>query len=222
MKKEVKLIKSIAIIFLYFIINTFLSIVLKNYLKSSNFWISYLSAISVSLISMIILYLIFRKNFNQDFIKFRKNYRNYLKIGIKNWIIGLLLMVIVNNILIYVLGGIALNEEQNREILKKLPLYAGIVMIFIGPFCEETIFRLNLKNIFNKWYTYAITSGLLFGLAHVLGTTGKEFLFFIPYSILGFYFAKTYYETDNIFTSITIHSLHNAIAILMIILTGAF
>ena len=41
-----------------------------------------------------------------------------------------------------------------------------------------------------------------------------EILYIIPYGALGFFFAKAFYETDNIFSSISVHMIHNTIAVL--------
>ena len=55
-----------------------------------------------------------------------------------------------------------------------------------------------------------ITSGLLFGLVHVMGANNYfEYLLIVPYGALGFMFAKTITETDNIYSTILLHMLHN-------------
>ena len=72
--------------------------------------------------------------------------------------------------------------------------------------------------IVNKWYTFAIVTGLLFGLAHIAEYTLLELLFIIPYGALGFFFAKAIYETDNIYTGYIAHLFHNSLCILLIIL----
>ena len=86
-----------------------------------------------------------------------------------------------------------------------------------APITEELIFRKSIKDfISNKWL-YVIVSGLLFGGVHVISSLGSDwgFLYLIPYCSLGMVFAHLYYETDNIFSTITIHSIHNTLAILL-------
>jgi len=86
---------------------------------------------------------------------------------------------------------------------------------------EELVFRKAFKDaIKNKWL-FIIISGLIFGGMHVVGsyTTITDLLFIIPYSCLGFAFAAAYYNTDTIFTSITLHMIHNTILTVTSILT---
>ena len=66
------------------------------------------------------------------------------------------------------------------------------------------------------------TITLLFGGMHLLSASSlKELLFIIPYGSLGFFFAKAYYETDNIYTSIIMHIFHNSLSIFFILLGNA-
>ena len=99
-----------------------------------------------------------------------------------------------------------------------MPITNMITMIIIGPLLEEITFRASFKNAFSKWYPFALTTGFLFGLAHIAEYTLLEFLFIIPYGALGFFFAKAFYETDNIYTSYIAHFFHNFLCIILIIL----
>ena len=51
---------------------------------------------------------------------------------------------------------------------------------------------------------------------HVLGsvTNTIDYLYIIPYLGIGISFAYLYDKTNNIFSTITMHSLHNTIAII--------
>ena len=63
-----------------------------------------------------------------------------------------------------------------------------------------------------------ITSGLLFGLVHVIGADNPlEYLLIIPYGALGMMFAKTINETDNVYSTILLHMLHNGCLTLLAI-----
>ena len=94
--------------------------------------------------------------------------------------------------------------------------------IIIGPITEEVMMRIILKEHFSK-ISYILLSGLLFGLLHVVFSLSNnllELLYIIPYGALGCALASIYYKTDNIWTNITFHALHNTICIL-ILLIGA-
>ena len=66
-----------------------------------------------------------------------------------------------------------------------------------------------------------IISGLIFGLIHISGdVTINNFLMSIPYMIMGWTFGYIYYESDNIFTTMTLHFVHNTILFILQIIGG--
>ena len=170
-----------------------------------------------SIVLAVILFFIFRKDIIKEFNKFRKKFWDNFDIGIKNYFIGLVIMIVSNILINKVFGGAgANNEEAVQGMITTLPWAMLITAGFLAPWSEELIFRKNIRNIFkNKWF-YASVSGLLFGLAHVLGQTNNfvDWLFIIPYGSLGFFFATSYYDTDTIFTPIFFHMIHNIVLIL--------
>ena len=60
---------------------------------------------------------------------------------------------------------------------------------------------------------YILTSGLVFGSLHVIGSLKNlyELVYIIPYSIPGFIFAYVYIKSKNIMVPITLHFIHNGI-----------
>ena len=93
-------------------------------------------------------------------------------------------------------------------------------MILFGPFIEELVFRLPFKEkIKNKYLFYFITI-LLFAGVHVFNglSSVTELVFFIPYGALSASFAYILDKTDNIFSTIIIHTLHNTFSIVVILL----
>lgn len=209
----------IAALFLYLKINLNNSFILKNILN-----------ISIYLITALVLTFIFRKSLKKQFALFKENFQDNLKVGFKWWGIGLLIMIVGNIFLNLILfkGSIAANEEANRTILKELPIFAFLSMGLIIPYIEELVFRMGFKKSFKNALPFAIFSGLFFGGMHVLTSfelnTMKEnwqqFLYIIPYGGLGFAFAYAYFETKNIFTTISIHSIHNILVLITLVLGG--
>ena len=167
-----------------------------------------------NIILVFILFLIYRKDLIRDWDKFRANVFDNLDEGIKYWFLGLVGMVVSNLIINFVFkGGQAGNEQAVQDYIKYLPWLMLINVGLLGPIVEELVFRKAFKDaIKNKWL-FIIISGLIFGGMHVVGsyTTITDLLFIIPYSCLGFAFAAAYYNTDTIFTSITLHMIHNTI-----------
>ena len=171
-----------------------------------------------SIIVFIILFFIYRKDLKKDFKKFRKNHYEYMDIGLKWWGIGLVIMFTSNYILTFVLkGGGANNEQAVQSMIKSVPWLMLIDAGFIAPFNEEIVFRKSVKDIFKNKWLFVLMSFLLFGGAHVISSakTIIDYLYLIPYGALGGAFALAYYETDNIFTTISVHMIHNIILIIL-------
>ena len=173
---------------------------------------------------MIIIYTIYHKNINHDFKTYFKNFDKFFSKSIKYYIIGYIIMII-SNILIsfFFTNATATNEEIVRSLIDKYPLYMFFSVSIYAPFVEEIIYRKCIYDIVystkeNKYtkYIYIISSGFIFAALHVLDSTSNiaDYIYIIPYLSLGIAFAALYEKTHNIFSTITMHSLHNTLAIL--------
>lgn len=170
---------------------------------------------------LIILIIIYRRELIKEFKLFKKNLLENLDTGIKYWLIGLLVMMISNIIITYILGlNQAQNEQAVQKMINKMPIMMLITAGFIAPITEEITFRKTFKNMFLNKYLFIILSGLVFGSMHVITSYSNplELLYIIPYGSLGMAFAAMYYKTDTIYTSISMHMLHNTILTLISIL----
>ena len=130
--------------------------------------------------------------------------------------------MMITNIIIINITNInnSTNQEYITKLLGKYPIYTIVATILIAPLTEELIFRLNIRKIFKNKWLFIILSFLLFGGVHVISSakTILDYLYIIPYGALGAAFAYSYYKTNNLFTSITLHMFHNIILILISIL----
>ena len=179
----------------------------------SNKMIVLLSAFS-SIGIAFILFFIYHKDLKKEFKKFMKDPMGNMDVGMKYWIIGLIIMMVSNLFLSQVLKSSGANNENTvQEMLKSLPWLMVIIAGFFAPFSEEIVFRKTLKDIFKNKWVFAELSFLLFGGAHVIDSakTIIDYLYIIPYGALGGAFALAYYDTDTIFTSMTMHMIHNLI-----------
>lgn len=151
---------------------------------------------------------------------FKKNYKSYLEKGFSYWACGFVAMMVLNFIIVFLLGDIAPNENANRELLELYPIYSRMSIVLIAPLTEELLFRLNFKNTIKGRYKWIIFTGIVFASTHILFSyTGPtDFLYLIPYASLGIAFSAGFYDTDNIFTSIAMHILHNSICLGVILL----
>lgn len=213
--------KSFGLIFMLLFGPSFFVIFLfgNNY---SNFSLTSRAIVSLvaNLLILIILYICYRDTLKRDFKNFfNKNIFNNLEIAFKYWLGGFLIMIISNLIITFITnGGMAANEESIREMIDLVPLYMIFNVSIYAPFTEELIFRKSIRDfIFNKWI-YILISGIIFGALHIITndiTNYTDLLFLIPYCALGISFSALYTKTNNIYSSISMHMLHNSIAILL-------
>lgn len=131
---------------------------------------------------------------------------------------------IIGFFLIWFLGVLTLqlvsqgkSISTNQQVLNKIELQSGnlfkIMVAFIAPFCEETVFRGMFFNTFftkatsfNKWIGILV-SGLLFAYMH--DPAFSKFIF--VYWTLGSVLAWVYIKTKDLRYSILVHMAYNAI-----------
>lgn len=220
-KKIINILISIIIFLLYY----FFPYILDFLIEISNIDLSNFSApviiillILMELIPVLFLVIIYRKDLKKEF-KIHKetikdNFDNYIRL----WLLALILMTISNTIIQLFTGSdISNNEQAVRDIASLLPIYSLFSTCICAPIGEELAYRKTIGNIFPNRKLAIVMSGLIFGLAHVLGTyTGLiDFLYVIPYGLFGAVFMYMYLNSKTICSTMTIHFLHNTI--LMII-----
>ncbi len=210
--------KGIFFIILYFILQIFIyALFYKDIYNKTNLVLANIATIFVDLLILFIFIIIFRKKLIPDFNNFKKDYKKLLSNNVKYWCIGLSIMIITNFVINLIIGNMPTNEETNRLILANYPVSSIISMVIVAPIIEELITRKMFKDVFKNQYVYIIFSGLLFGFLHLLVSKSLlELLYIIPYASLGCSFAKMYYDTDNLWTNIFFHSVHNLLAIILI------
>lgn len=219
----------ILIFLLYLMLNMYTSSFFIKDIYSENQVLVNLALIASNFITLIIFVFIYRKTIVKDLYKFNKK---DFKTGFNYWITGIVLMILLNVILSIIGGTLVDNETTNREIIKNFLPYAIFGMCIYAPVVEELVFRRALRPLFNNKYLYGLTSGLIFGSIHLFDEIAKllstgvftiNLLYVLPYVGLGMFFAFSYYETDNIYSTITFHSIHNFIAIIFnILMNGGF
>lgn len=168
-------------------------------------------------ILVILSILLYFKDIKKHFINIKKTKKKKLVImldtSFRYWLIGLAIMV-VSNFIIGKLGiGTSANDTSVINMLESSPIVAGISVILLAPFIEEMVFRMGFKDVLNKKWLFILTSGIIFGSIHVIGSISSAFelLYLIPYCGLGIAFAAIYEESDNIFISFLFHVLHNSL-----------
>lgn len=177
----------------------------------------FLSFLNDSLL-IILLIKIYQKTYKKDKKTFfDENTKNHIKYALKYWLLGLIIMIISNQIIaIFTNGELATNEKAVRSLINNYPLYMVFQLIIYAPLTEEIIFRKSIKDIIQNKSLYIFISGLIFGGMHMISSikAPQDLLYLIPYCSLGFVFAYLYQKTDNIFYSIVAHSAHNTLALI--------
>ncbi|WP_148262281.1 CPBP family intramembrane glutamic endopeptidase [Mycoplasma suis] len=132
-------------------------------------------------------------------------------------IFGLLLIEIIVAISIYhvmklifpsVEGTRNQEEIENKMSKTENILFAAFNTVMIAPVVEELIYRRALLKIAKFSNIAVVTSSLLFAISH-MSVTQETIFHLTVYFVGGMFFALTYKYFRNIWTSITLHSLHN-------------
>lgn len=207
-------------IFLFFAIQIGFQIVFYDIFVQKNFLVNNILLLIMEFVLMSILILMNRKKLKNDYADFNENHKKYLKYGFKLWFIGLIIMMISNVIIAGMTKGLASNEEANRQLMLQYPIYMVISTMMLAPFNEELTFRGNFKDAFKNKKVFILFTAFVFASVHVLNgiTSPLELLYYIPYGALSIAFGKIYMETDNIYTTMVIHSVHNSLSIILLVI----
>ena len=210
-------------IIIYFGLNIGISFLISIFLPKTipflkNPWFLSIINLIAPLITCIVLIICYQNIFHQKFQDFKTNFVKYLNIMIKYYLAGFLLMIVTNSLISSITKTMPQNEIQNRTLFNSLPLYSIISSIFLAPITEEIVFRASFKDLPLNINLKSLISALIFGLLHVI--FNGDILFAIPFAALGYFLARTYYETDNIYTSISIHMFHNILCLFVLFIFG--
>lgn len=209
--------KTFGLILLLLIGPSFFVLIFGSNIESFSLTIKVILSLISNLIIIGILCFIYRDTLLTDLKGFfNKNFGENIELAFKYWFLGFLVML-GSNLIISIItnGGIAGNEESVRELIDSAPLYMVFDVAIYAPITEELIFRKSIRDfISNKW-VYILVSGIIFGGLHVVGAVESpiDWLFLIPYCSLGIAFASLCRKSNNIFSSMCMHALHNSIAI---------
>ena len=182
------------------------------------------------LVYMLIIFLIYKKDIIKNFKDFKNNFLKIFELSFKYYLVGLFLMITSNLIISLIFSSAnANNEEIIREYIDLYPLYMLFSVSIHAPFVEEMIFRKAIHDCFKPFkesnfnkYFYILLSGFIFAGLHVVGLSDNliDYIYIIPYLSLGIAFASLYQKSNNIFSTIMMHCLHNTVTVLLYLLVG--
>lgn len=214
-----ELLKGIGIIFSYLFVGVILNIsfsFIKN--EKISFFLLYFGL-------ALIFGIIYLKDLKNDFKSFKNNYKSILKTTFIYWLIGLIIMIISSNIIKFIGISEIVNQSENIDYFKKMPIVYSIVVITLVPLIEELVFRRSLKYSSSNKHIYAFISGFIFALLHITSSLTNFnnlilLLYLIPYGAVSIAFGYSYKKTNNIYGTIIIHSIHNLISLIEVIILG--
>lgn len=220
-----ELIKGLLVICSYFILTFILQIpfIFLYQLHIINEELLYI-LVYLSLAIVFILY--YKKDLITEFKDFKTNYKSILKITFNYWLKGVFIMIVSTFIISFInIPTNTTNQENNINMLKTIPIAEIIIASLLAPIIEELIFRKSLKNFTKNIHLYAYTTGLIFGGIHLISSIKSlsdlvMLIHIIPYSAVGIAFGYAYKKTNNIYGTIILHSIHNTISLLEIIILG--
>lgn len=219
-----KYLKSTLVFFSFFLFSLFTNLPFELFdtsikLLPNNWKAIYLTTMNIIYLGFLLM--IYNKDIIKYYQDFKKNGKKYINQTIRYWYFGLIIMIISNMVINFLNpNDLAQNEQAVRELLGIVPLYMIFSTVIYAPLTEEIICRKIIKDIIKNKWGFIIVSAILFGGAHVLASiqTYWDILYIIPYGTLGGIFAYIYYKTNNLFTPIVIHALHNTILITLYLL----
>ncbi len=165
-------------------------------------------------IQALILGYLLRKDIKRDFLTFKGNFKTYMRYIFPKLGIFFIIYIVISVPIALIAGKISTNQAQLNEL--PLALTATMAILF-APILEEFMFRGLLRKSIPNDTLFMIISSFVFGAAHMLYAEENlmMYIYIIPYTLLGYFLARSYAKTNNIFTNISIHFLWNTFAILL-------
>lgn len=221
-EKTINVVKCIFLFLLFFTISAIPVLIFRIDINKFNDLDKVIYSLSCSLLFLSIIMLCYRKTLVKDFKPYFKNFGKNFENSFKYYLVGVGVMIFSNLIITLLFqGDLSTNETTVRSYINASPLLMAIDISFYAPLAEELLFRKSIRDVVKNKWLYIFISGFIFGGMHVIGTEGLiGLLYLIPYCSLGFTFAYIYAKTDNIYSSIMLHFMHNTLT-LILLLVGA-
>jgi len=172
---------------------------------------------------LIVLLILYYDDLKKGFIKAKDNFNEFFDTSFKIWMLGFLGMVISNLVIGLVFpSATAGNENAVQSMIDLSPFVMLVCAGIVAPINEELAFRKAFYDVFKNKWVFILVSGFIFGGLHVIFSYESliDFVYVIPYSLLGMAFAYMVDKTDNILSSIMMHFIHNTAIIGFSILVG--
>ena len=170
----------------------------------------------LDLITLFAVILAFKNELKKSMKHFKKNLKNFLKYLLYTMIVFATLSAIITLLCNLIVGDIPENQSA-LEAYNYLYLLFG--SIIYAPIVEELIYRGVLRKIIKNDKIFIIISGIIFGLAHVIGSSSIiQYIYIFDYGFCGAYLAYLYTRYNNIYLNMSAHFIMNFIATLSMLI----
>lgn len=162
------------------------------------------------ILSFIAIIAFFINDIKLSIKEFDKNKKNYILYSLKVYFTTAVISGLLFMIMFIIIG----EDSTNQQLLEQEPAWLLLTTAIIhAPIVEELLYRGCLRKLIKNDLVFILISGIGFGLWHVVGYDQSliQYLYAIPYSVMGIGLSYVYSKTNNLTTNIGIHVFHNII-----------
>lgn len=164
----------------------------------------------LDLITLIIVIYAFKNELKDSFNNFKKNFKDYMKYLLFSLVIFAYLSAIVAIICNLIVGEIPDNQSALEQYNYLYLIFGSVIF---APIVEEIVYRGILRKFIKKDKLFIFISAILFGFAHVIGSSSPiQYIYVLDYGLSGLYLAFLYTKYNNIYLNISAHFFINLIA----------
>lgn len=202
----------LVLIFIYILVPQVIGIIIFKVFKLPESTSVYLGNFFV----LIIYFMMYKDKLLKNLKDYFSKVSNFSD-SLKYWGMGFGIMILSNIIInVFILNNAgSTNENLVRDSLKIYPVIGFLSISVVAPFVEEMIFRFGLRKVTGKNKFFPLVSALVFGFLHTIAGLQDgnflELLYIIPYGALGYTFGLVYNKSNNIFSSVVAHMMHNTL-----------
>ena len=211
MKKEASTLSTF-IIYLYFalLISVISKFVFHIQLVNTNlehvYWVNIIADLSFIILTTILNFKVLTNN-EFDGKSLLSKFFTFILRMILLFFIFMAVKILFSVIVYWIAALFHLNAESNNQmmieqVVKLHPIGMLLSVCFAAPFVEELVFRGSVRKIISNDWLFVITSGLLFGLVHVLSNGLVIMILLISAMILNMIITSKLSKKKKIITSI--------------------
>lgn len=176
--------------------------------------------IILDIITILVVVLTYKNELKVSYNHFKKNIKDFIK-----YLFYTLIAFSFLNFIVAITCNLIVGEIPNNQTAIEKLNYGYLIFscIIYAPIVEELIYRGFFRKFIKNDKMFIIISGLVFGFAHVIGSSSLiQYIYIFDYGLCGAYLAFLYTKYNNIYLNMTAHFTINLIGTIGIILRLIF